>query len=527
MNPTQTKERGLKKVWHVTAYAVGFALDGGVGQVLSLYYLYFLMYAMGLSPVLAGLVASLTKIWDGIIDPVIGLLVDKTNTKWGKCRPWLLASVVPVFITYSLLWTNLGIEGTWGKFFYFIFVYMLFSTASSIGIVPYDALLPRMIDDYNERTDYSSYRMIFSGIASVASTYIYEALIPVKTTADYANYTHNFAVMGMILGAMFAVPLGITFLGSKEHKGLQDDAQEHYTFKETLRGYGELLKSRLYRKCYAMTMLGAFNQYAIVSTLVIFVLLVYSNLNYTVPLLGTITLTFITVNLKGGFEIAFFVPNIIAMKKRSKHFPLLIDLPILAAGLIILLLITPQTPVWLFLLGVSLAGAGTSCLGFVPSALMPDLPDVDELIYGKRREGVSAGLVKMGKQVVQGLAFLIFSLLLAGFGLDESNTTPEQADFTSMLAVKLMLCVLPIACAAGMLLLSRNYKLNAESHAIVKKRIAQKREEGSVQLSSQEQELFADIAGLPYEELWIARQEIQPQLGDSLAAHEAALTRNE
>ncbi|MDR3313921.1 MAG: MFS transporter [Oscillospiraceae bacterium] len=503
MTDAREKEHGFKKAWHVTAYAIGFALDGGVGQVLSLYYLYFLMFAMGLSPVLAGLVAGLTKIWDGVIDPVIGLLVDKTHTKWGKCRPWLLASVVPVFVTYSLLWTNLGIQGQWGKFFYFIFAYVLFSTASSIGIVPYDALLPRMIDDYNERTDYSAYRMIFSGIASVASTYIYEALIPVKTTADYANYTHEFALLGMILGAMFALPLLITFLGSKERRDLP--TQERMNLKETLQGYRELLKSRIYRKCYVLSMFGAFNQYAIVSTLVIFVLLVYSNLNYTVPLLGSITLTFITVNLKGGLEIAFFVPNVILMKKRSKHFPLLVDLPVLAAGLFILLLVTPQTPVWLFLLGVSLAGAGTSCLGFVPNALMPDLPDVDELIYGKRREGVSAGLVKMGKQVVQGLAFLLFSLLMAVFQLDETNTSPDQATFATMAAVKIMLCVLPVIFAVGMLLLSRGYKLNAETHALLKGRIAQKRAQGTVTLPEEEQTLLAEIAGLPYEQLWIAQ----------------------
>jgi Na+/melibiose symporter-like transporter len=492
------KEHGLRKAWHVTAYAVGFALDGGVGQVLSLYYLYFLMYAMGLSPILAGLVAGLTKIWDGVIDPVIGVLVDKTHTKWGKCRPWLLASVVPVFVTYSLLWTNLGLQGQWAKFFYFIFAYILFSTASSIGIVPYDALLPRMVDDYNDRTDYSSYRMIFSGIASVASTYIYEALIPVKTTADYAGYTHNFAILGMVLGVMFALPLLVTFLGSKEK--YNPAGEPHYSFRETVRGYGELLQSKLYRKCYAMTMLGAFNQYAIVSTLVIFVLLVYSNLKF-----GNFTLTFLTVNLKGALEIAFFIPNVIAMKKRNKHFPLYFDLPILAAGLLILLFVTPKAPVWLFLLGVSLAGAGTSCLGFVPAALMPDLPDVDELIFGKRREGVSAGFVKMGKQVVQGLAFLLFSVLLTAFGLDETNTSPEQATFASLAAVKIMLCVIPVLASLGMLLLSRNYRLNAETYAMIKECIAQKRTTGHADVPDDERAVLEDITGLPYERLWIAQ----------------------
>jgi Na+/melibiose symporter-like transporter len=195
------------------------------------------------------------------------------------------------------------------------------------------------------------------------------------------------------------------------------------------------------------------------------------------------------------------------MKKKSKHFPLLVDLPILAAGLLILLFVTPQTPFWVYFVGIGLMGAGTSCLSFVPTTLMPDLPDVDELIYGKRREGISAGFVKMGRQVVQGIAFLIFGFLLKGFGLDESNTTPDQANFASLAAIKIMLCILPIFAAVGMLLLSRNYQLNAESHGLLKERIAEKHANGFVELPAQEQALLSKIAGLPYESLWIAQDE--------------------
>jgi len=500
-----TEARGFRKFWRVTAYATGFALDGGVGQVLSLYYLYFLMYAMGFSPIMAGLITGVSKVWDGIIDPLIGVLVDKTNTKWGKCRPWLLASVLPVFVSYALLWTDLGIQGKWARFFYFTFAYMLFSTASSIGIVPYDALLPRMVESYDERTDYSSYRMLFSGFTSLASTYIYEALIQVETTADYADNIRNFSVLGVVLGAMFALPLLITFLGSKENRDLPTG--ERYSFRETMQGYVQLLRSRLYRKCYAMTMLGAFNQYAIVSTLVIFVLLIYSNRQIELPLLGTLTLIFITVNLKDGFEMLFFIPNVIWMKKRSKHFPLYVDLPVMAAGLLILLCVTPQTPLWIFLAGVSLAGAGSSCLGFVPAALMPDLPDVDELIYGKRREGVSAGLVKLGKQAMQGTAYLLFTVLMSVFHLDKDNTTPAQATGGAMAAVKIMLCVLPIAAALGMYLLSCNYTLNAKTHARIRAHIRQKRVQGAAEIPQEEQRLLAEMTGQPYEALWIAKRE--------------------
>jgi len=496
------KGSGFRNFWRVTAYAAGYTLEGGVGMVLSMYYLYFLMFAMGMSPLLAGLVSGISKIWDGVIDPVIGILVDRTNTKLGKCRPWILASVIPIFVTYTMLWTNLGIQGQTARFFYFMFAYFLFATASSIGMIPYDALLPRMIGSYGERTNYTSYRMIFSGIATTLSIYIYEAIVPVKTTADYALYTREFVILGLVLGAFFAVPMLITFIGSKERYELQ--AEERVTYRETLRGYIELLRSSLFRKCYTMTMLCAFIAYAIVTTLVIYVLLVYSNLKFNVPLLGGITLTFITINLKGVFEFFFFVPNVIMMKKKSKHFPFLIDLPILLAGLLILMFITPSTPIWIYVVGIAFIGAGTSCLGIVSNALMPDIPEVDEMIYGKRREGVIAGMVKMGKQVMQGAAFLVFSLLMTIFGLDESNANPELATFGTMAAVKIMLCVIPIIAIAVILLLARKYKLNEETHAKIKAHIAQKRTEGFVEVLAEDQALYAAFAGRPYDSLWIA-----------------------
>ena len=498
------KEGGLRKFGRVTAYAAGYTLEGGVGMVLSMYYLYFLMFAMGLSPLLAGIVTGFTKIWDGIIDPVIGILVDKTNTKLGKCRPWLLGSVVPIFATYALLWTNLGIQGQTAKFFYFIFAYMLFAVATSAGMIAYDALLPRMVADYGERTNYSAYRMIFSGIATTASIYIYEAIVPAKTSADYALYTREFGILGLVLGACFAAPMLVSFLGSKERYDLPPE--ERLGYRETLRGYVDLLRTSLFRKCYAMTMLCAFVAYAIVTTLVIYVLLVYSNLSFHVPLLGGITLTFITINMKGVFEFAFFPPNVVMMKKKSKHFPFLFDLPILAAGLLILLFITPQTPIWIFLIGIACVGAGTSCLGIVSNALMPDLPEVDEMIYGLRREGVIAGMVKMGRQVMQGAAFLVFSVLMTVFGLDESNASPDQATFGTMMAVKLMLCVIPLLAILTILLLARKYRLNEATHAQIKEHIAQKRAEGSVDIPAEQQALYAELAGRPFASLWIARE---------------------
>ncbi|MDR3292668.1 MAG: MFS transporter, partial [Clostridiales bacterium] len=319
---TQKTKSFLKKAWKITSYSTGYALGGGVTQVFTLYYMGFLMFAMGLPPLLAGAVIAIGKIWDGFIDPIMGILVDRTKTRFGSCRPWFLASAIPVFLSYFMLWYCFGIEGNLGRFFYFLFAQFCFSTAYSMGTVPYEAILPKIVDSYNERTNYSSLRFVFSGIASVGGSFIYSAMIPAETVEEYVGMDMNFMKMGLVLGAIFAIPLLITFIGTKEKPRIDTISRQKDSLKSTFKSYGELLKSKLYVKCYILTMLGAFLYYAIAVTLVIYVLLIYGNRHYdNFPIFGTITLALLVVNIRDLFESALFVPNFFIMKKFGKHRP--------------------------------------------------------------------------------------------------------------------------------------------------------------------------------------------------------------
>ena len=158
----ELKKGKNKKIASMMAYASGDMLGGGVGMVISAYYLTFLLYVVGLNPLLAGLVTGIGKVWDGVTDPMMGVMVDRTKSKLGACRPYFLLAILPIFLSYFMLWYGFGIEGQTAKFLYFSFAYIFFSTSFTVFMVPYEALLPRMVDSYRERTDFSSLRMIFS-----------------------------------------------------------------------------------------------------------------------------------------------------------------------------------------------------------------------------------------------------------------------------------------------------------------------------------------------------------------------------
>lgn len=492
----------IRKIWDISAYSFADMLGGGVGQVISLYYLSFLLYVAGITPIMAGIITGIGKIWDGLIDPVLGVLVDRTKSKMGSARFWMLIAVIPVFVCYFMLWYSFGINNTIGKFIYYIFAYILWTTAFSMAIIPYESLLPKMVASYNERTNYSSVRMIFSGVACVASTYIYEWLVPVtKDNPLSSSFTSNFAILGLVLAVFFAIPLLITALCTKEK--IIQIKKDKLTLKSIFIQYKEVFKSKTYKQYFSLGLCGTFIGSVISASMVLFVYLIYGNIqNY---FLG-FTLVFMIVNIKGAIEILFFIPNVMLMKKMNKHRPYLVDIPLIIIACIMIFFINSETPIWVLFVAISFLGAGVSCLGFVPMTLLPDLSDVDELIHGKRREGVNAGLTTLGKQIVAGLSITLYGIVLQSFGLDTSSASPEAATFNSILAIKLMYCIVPTVFSIFMVIISLKYKLNQKSHTIIKKLIEEKRSFGSVNPSDEEKSVCESITGLKYEILWIAKE---------------------
>jgi Na+/melibiose symporter-like transporter len=505
----------IRRGGRMLSYAIG-NMASSAPEINSLYYMNFLMFAMKLPPMLAGIVSSAATVWDGINDPLMGMIVDRTRTKWGSCRPWLLIAAPPVWLGYFLLWYNFGIEGQWARFVYFLLAYLFFNTVATLALVPYEALLPRMVKDYNERTKYASARSFLAGVSGAWSIWIYEALIHVSTAADYPGQTKNFALLGFVLGGIFAVSPVITFFGSKETQ--QPSPPKPMNARGLVREYKDLLRSRLYRRSLFLNLLGMFVAYAGTGSSVIFVLMTYGNRDFTLhfgKFALPLSLIFFTINFESACNVLSFILNVFLMQKRSKKAAMLVNLPILTVSSLIFLFTTKSTPLWIYFIGLFCSGLGASCLAFVPGAMTPDLPDVDELIFGRRREGVGAGLLSLGKKCVQGLSFLIFGAVLSAFGLSEDAASPENATFAALAAVKMMLCVIPLLGYAILFFATRKYNLDTARHGMLQAKIAQKRASGKAEFSPEEIAVCEDVTGLAFEELWIARPLTEEEISAS------------
>ncbi|MEO0409053.1 MAG: MFS transporter, partial [Cyanobacteria bacterium P01_A01_bin.135] len=144
------------------AYGAGDMGAGLTANLVVFSFLAFLTNVAGLSPALAGTVLLVGKIWDGINDPMVGFLSDRTRSRWGRRHVWMLFGSIPFGVSFMLMWLVPGFEQPWLKFAYYLVVSMVFFTTYTAVNLPYAALTPELTQDYDERTTLSSFRLAFS-----------------------------------------------------------------------------------------------------------------------------------------------------------------------------------------------------------------------------------------------------------------------------------------------------------------------------------------------------------------------------
>ncbi|MGK7880218.1 MAG: MFS transporter [Crocosphaera sp.] len=160
------------------AYGAGDFGPAITANILVFYLLFFFTNVAGLPPGLAGSILMIGKISDAINDPIIGVLSDKTRSRWGRRLPWILGGIIPFALCYVLQWTipqfsdNLTVN-QWGLFVYYVVIGILFNIAYTTVNLPYTALTPELTHDYNERTSLNSFRFSFSIGASILSLILY------------------------------------------------------------------------------------------------------------------------------------------------------------------------------------------------------------------------------------------------------------------------------------------------------------------------------------------------------------------
>lgn len=488
---------------------------GGGGYIISMYFSIFLTRVVGLDIELAGFITMIAVVWDGINDPLMGIITDRTRSKYGKHRVYLKWGIPFVFVSYIMLWNSFGLDGEKHPYLtvaYFVFAYVLYKTAYTIIAVPHTAMLPELAPEYNKRTQYTSVSYIFNSVGMVPSYIILLVILSVFGFSDGLTRDAKmpFLVTGIILATMYSIAIYGTFKLVKEPSSL-DMKNPPLDLKAAIQEYVLVFKSRSFRQYFGISFFWETAR-SFYSTTYIYYVTFLANLYRFYPVFNAIA---------GVFESAAFPLNYALTMKHGKRKCGTIVTPFMILGLAIALVVTasqPDTPKATFMLILVILGTvfypfGMSGIGFVCNNVFPDLTDVDEMITGRRREGVVSTCNTMIKQVTGGINTFIVTLILGGFGLDtksESTEFVEQPD-SAIFGIRLCVAIIPIACAIISYLLLRKFQMTKDDHTMIRAAIATKHKYGSVTLTSYEKQRCEVLSGQRLENTWLGKDNDEGQ----------------
>ncbi len=187
----------------------GFSLTT---TILGAYFAIFLTDVVGIAPGIAAASIFIGRSWDYINDPIIGHLSDRTRSRWGRRRPFLLFGAIPFGLAFILLWWKPPIGSSIGLAAYYAFAYLLFDTAATFAYMPYFALTPELTEDYDERTALTSYRMFFSILGGLIAF-----TVPLMIIGTFRpENADRVLLMGGIFAFASVLPLWLTFYGTRE-----------------------------------------------------------------------------------------------------------------------------------------------------------------------------------------------------------------------------------------------------------------------------------------------------------------------
>ena len=449
------------------AYGAGDLGAAIVTAINGFFLLDFLINIAGLRPGMAGNIFLIAKIWDAVNDPFIGWLTDKTISRWGRRRPWLLIAAVPFGLAFFLQWIVPPLSET-GKFWYYLIVALLLDTAFTAVNVPYAALTAELTQDYDERTQLSSVRMSFSILGGVLAAFFHGILVNLFPKGSSIGYTVSAAIWSVAI----VVPCFITFFGTKEPDFAA--ATKSSTAASAGPGFLEGLRIAFRNKAFILVTLIYMLSWLTIQ-------FAQNNMRiYTKDWIqmdmGLFSFLLLAIQLSSFIWVLIWARVSDKIGKKNIYY---LGAGFFVAALMGLYFLQPGQTVQTFLLAI-MGGIGISVGYLVPWSMLPDVIELDELETGQRREGVFYGffvfLQKMG--LALGMFISGWALELSGYvNASAANPDPVQPA-SALLTIRWLIG----PASAAVLLLSfvavYFYPITREKHAELRAQIERKRSMG-------------------------------------------------
>lgn len=436
-------------------YALGDAAAGGITwKVMSIAFPLFFTNVFGLTIADTATLMLIARMFDVVTDPLMGSLADRTQTRWGTYRPWLLFGAVPLGLVFALLLYTPDF-GPVGKRIWAYSLYLLMMVVYTAVNVPYGSLLGVMTDDDNEKNQFSSFRMV----GAYAMGFVTLLSFPYLQKMVGGTPQHQYAVLGAFFGAVAAI--GTLACGLLTKERLKPVRAEKFSLKP----FGDLFRNKPW---IYLTLIGIgmnfFNGFRYAVAGYMFEYCLHGEITLSGLIINyTVFMTFgeLTCMVFGGVSPAF--TKWIGSKRKAFKAAVILS-GVASLGYFFI----PMDPsyIWLMILTVVVTSVGVGLFSPLLWSMYADVAD-----YATEKNGTSStGLIfssgtmaqKFGTAISGSLVALFLGI--AGFmsGTDEA-TGQTVVTITDMDSVKEMIwalfSVFPAVITAIMVVLLHLYPI--------------------------------------------------------------------
>jgi GPH family glycoside/pentoside/hexuronide:cation symporter len=437
--------RGISKL----VYGVGDIGNAMVNSAIGFYLMLFYTDGAFIAPALAANALLVGKIWDAVNDPLFGWISDRTTSRFGKRRVYMIFGALPLAIAVALLWRVPQEWGDIGIFVWIAFTFLLFDTIWTLTNVPYYALTAELTDDYDERAGLTAYRMVLGVPAYIVGA----ALTPV-IVGLFVTERAGYGAVGIVYGAVAALALWISAAGIKERKHISENRSKATPARAFLETFKNLPFVRL-----VAAYLMANTAFALVKTLLAYFLTYQLDMEEQVPIVMLVLLVFVAL---------FLFPWKMLSDRWNKGPAYALGLGIGGAAVAATFLLPHQPTPWVY--GIAMvAGIGFSANWVFPWAMVPDVVEHDQLKTGEHRGGMYYGVWGLAVKLSEALGIVTTGWVLQLYGY---VADVEQGAHT-LFGIRLFFGPVPAVLFAIALPLLIWYPITRASHAAMLKRLSE------------------------------------------------------
>lgn len=463
-------------------YGFGDMSSSMFWKIFSYYLPFFYSNIFGLSLAHAGTLVLVTKLYDAVSDPVMGLIADRTNTRWGKYRPYLLWIAIPFAVAGVLAFFTPQTDNYTFKHIYAYVTYILMMTVYTAINVPYGAMLGVMTDDSREKSVFSSFRMFFAFIGSFIAMGSFEPLLKLRqsilgtlpaewTLADStpADWTIAVSVIGIVCAVLFILSFVMTRERVTEAEMAKEPVKENSN--ETAKtSVAEDLKALVANGPWWMLLGGG------IAILLFNCVRGGAAAYYFADVLGTNAIFTLALFLTVG-EISQLVGVVVTVPVSEKIGKKATFLLVLVAVTVLSIIVAflPETPagMWALLVSQILICIAIGINSPLLWSMFADVADYSELKNGRASTGLIFSSSSMAQKFGAAFGSAIVLWVLMAFGYDNAKGAVQTPE--ALATIKALISWIPAIGSAAGIAIMLGYPLTDKKMSEIRQELSKKR----------------------------------------------------